>query len=70
MYVAVLMTVLGWSVAFASAWIALYALMLALAFHLRVVLHEEPSLRRQFGAEWSAYTAAVPRWLPRVRQST
>jgi protein-S-isoprenylcysteine O-methyltransferase Ste14 len=66
MYVAVLTVVLGWALAFASAWLVLYALVLALAFHLRVVLHEEPWLRRQFGADWSAYVTAVPRWLPRL----
>jgi protein-S-isoprenylcysteine O-methyltransferase Ste14 len=68
MYVAVLTTVLGWCLAFASAWLALYAAALALAFHLRVVLHEEPWLGRQFGNEWSAYAASVPRWLPRLRE--
>ncbi len=66
MYVAVLMIVLGWSLAFTSAPLAFYALVLALAFHLRVVLHEEPWLRRQFGADWNAYATAVPRWLPRL----
>jgi protein-S-isoprenylcysteine O-methyltransferase Ste14 len=65
MYVAVLTIVLGLSLAFTSALLALYALVIALAFHLRVVLHEEPWLRRQFGADWDAYARAVPRWLPR-----
>jgi protein-S-isoprenylcysteine O-methyltransferase Ste14 len=67
MYVAVLTTVLGWSVAFHSAWVGLYLLLLVIGFHLRVVLYEEPWLRRQFGAEWEAYSASVPRWLPRLR---
>ena len=66
MYVAVLTIVLGWSVAFGSAWLALYLLALAVGFHLRVVLHEEPWLRRQFTNEWGAYSASVPRWLPRL----
>jgi len=39
----------------------------AAGFHLRVVYHEEPRLRRQFSAGWAAYSASVPRWLPRVR---
>jgi protein-S-isoprenylcysteine O-methyltransferase Ste14 len=30
-------------------------------------LVEEPGLRRRFGAEYDAYRAAVPRWLPRLR---
>ena len=29
------------------------------------VLIEEPGLRRRFGAEYEAYAARVPRWLPR-----
>jgi protein-S-isoprenylcysteine O-methyltransferase Ste14 len=66
MYVAVLTTVLGWSVAFHSAWVGLYLLLLAIGFHLRVILYEEPRLRRQFDAEWEAYSASVPRWLPRL----
>jgi protein-S-isoprenylcysteine O-methyltransferase Ste14 len=67
MYVAVLTTVLGWSVAFHSAWVGLYLVLLTIGFHLRVVLYEEPWLRRQFGAEWEAYLASVPRWLPRLK---
>ena len=31
-----------------------------------VLLHEEPWLRRQFGEEWTAYSASVHRWLPRL----
>jgi protein-S-isoprenylcysteine O-methyltransferase Ste14 len=70
MYVAVLMVVLGWSLAFTAALLAVYALALATAFHLRVVGHEEPWLRRQFGADWIAYAATVPRWLPRLPDLT
>jgi protein-S-isoprenylcysteine O-methyltransferase Ste14 len=66
MYIAVLTIVLGWSVVFGSAWLALYLLALAVGFHLRVVLHEEPWLRRQFTEEWGAYSASVSRWLPRL----
>jgi protein-S-isoprenylcysteine O-methyltransferase Ste14 len=38
-----------------------------LIFHLRVIYYEEPHLRKLFGAEWTAYAASVPRWLPRMR---
>ena|SRR5829696_4477320 len=31
-------------------------------------LVEEPGLRRRFGADYEAYRAAVPRWLPRLRR--
>lgn len=30
-------------------------------------VREEPALRRRFGAEYDAYRAAVPAWLPRLR---
>ena len=30
-------------------------------------LVEEPGLRRRFGEEYDAYSANVPRWLPRLR---
>lgn len=29
--------------------------------------YEEPTLRRSFGAEYEAFGANVPRWIPRVR---
>jgi protein-S-isoprenylcysteine O-methyltransferase Ste14 len=67
MYVAVLTIVLGWGVVFGSAWLAVYLVALAIGFHLRVVLYEEPCLRRQFGDEWCNYAASVRRWLPRLR---
>jgi protein-S-isoprenylcysteine O-methyltransferase Ste14 len=65
MYLAVLTIVAGWSVLYLSAAVAGYLIFLATAFHLRVILHEEPWLRRQFGAEWEAYSATTSRWLPR-----
>lgn len=65
MYIAVLTLVVGWSFAAGSRLVAWYGTLLAVAFHLRVICHEEPWLRRQFGTEWSAYSASVSRWLPR-----
>lgn len=65
MYTAVLALVLGWSLASGSRLLACYATVLAIAFHLRVVFHEEPWLQREFGADWIAYSASVRRWLPR-----
>ena len=66
MYVAVLTVVLGWTIVFGSVWLAFYMVALAMAFHLRVMFYEEPRMRQQFAAEWKAYSAAVPRWLPRL----
>jgi protein-S-isoprenylcysteine O-methyltransferase Ste14 len=42
----------------------------AAAFAVNAVyfpLVEEPGLRRRFGEEYDAYSANVPRWLPRLR---
>ena len=35
---------------------------------VHVVLYEEPALARRFGAEYEAFRARVPRWLPRPRR--
>jgi len=67
MYLAVLTVLAGWSLLYASGRVAIYAALIAVLFHVRVIAHEEPWLSRQFGAEWDAYRASVPRWLPRVR---
>lgn len=65
MYLAVLAIVAGWTLLYASTAMATYLVFLAVAFHLRVILHEEPWLQRQFGDEWEAYAGSVSRWLPR-----
>jgi protein-S-isoprenylcysteine O-methyltransferase Ste14 len=63
MYVAVLTMLLGWSLCFWSQWLAIYTVVLAVAFHLRVVFGEEPWLARAHGPAWDEYQASVPRWL-------
>jgi protein-S-isoprenylcysteine O-methyltransferase Ste14 len=68
MYVGILLLLAGWSLCAGSPSLAGYAVILAIAFHLRVVLYEEPTLRKQFGEEWSRYCETVPRWLPRLRR--
>jgi len=63
MYVGILLLLVGWSLLTASPLLAGYTLFMAIAFHLRVVLYEEPRLKKQFGEEWASYAAKVPRWL-------
>jgi protein-S-isoprenylcysteine O-methyltransferase Ste14 len=46
------------------------SIFVALWFHLFVVFYEERRLRRDFGTEYDAYRASVPRWLPRGRRLT
>jgi protein-S-isoprenylcysteine O-methyltransferase Ste14 len=63
MYVAVLLVLLGWALGFRSWPLAGYAAAMMLAFHLRVVFHEEPYLMRAHRDAWVRYKARVPRWL-------
>jgi protein-S-isoprenylcysteine O-methyltransferase Ste14 len=65
-YVAVIALVLGQAALFRSGAVALWALAIAVGFHVFVVLYEEPALRRRFGAEYEAYCRRVPRWWPRL----
>ena len=70
MYVAVLTLVAGWAIVFASWRLAVYVAFLAVAFHVRVVWHEEPWLAAQFGETWRRYRAHVRRWWPRLQPWT
>src|SRR5215475_6308719 len=67
-------------VGFAVGWIGLWIVFghanllsiaavaaVALGVHLFVILYEEPTLRRKFGAEYEAYCRTVSRWWPRMK---
>lgn len=62
MYVGVLLILAGWAIVFWSAALAIYAALVAVAVHLRVLLHEEPFLARTQPAAWAPYRARVRRW--------
>lgn len=71
MYVAVGTVVIGFALGYRTVALWGYAVVVVLAFHLRVVTYEEPWLARTFGAEWLAYRDRVPRWFgPRRAAST
>jgi protein-S-isoprenylcysteine O-methyltransferase Ste14 len=63
MYVGVTAILLGWYAFWPTSALLSYAVIVMCAFHLRVVLSEEPRAARHFEAEWQAYAARVPRWL-------
>ena len=65
MYLSLLSALLGEAIYFQSARLIAYAAVVALAVHLFVVLYEEPTLTRRFGAGYEAYRQRVPRWIPR-----
>lgn len=63
MYVSVLLILLGWAVLSGVRGLYGYAIVVGIAFHLRVVLAEEPWLARTHGAAWDDYVRRVRRWL-------
>ncbi len=65
MYIALVVMIAGQALVFGSAALLAYGALIALIFHTFVLLYEEPTLRGRFGAEYEAYAAAVPRWIPR-----
>jgi protein-S-isoprenylcysteine O-methyltransferase Ste14 len=67
MYVAVFALIAGQALLLGSAPLLAYGAVVWTAFHLFVLLYEEPTLRRQFPDDYERFTRAVPRWLPRLR---
>jgi protein-S-isoprenylcysteine O-methyltransferase Ste14 len=63
-YVAYLIILLGEALVLGNVAMLVYAAAIFLLLHMLVVAHEEPELRRRFGAEYGRYQDAVPRWLP------
>src|SRR5215218_11109802 len=67
MYIAVALTIVGQAMVLGRPVLLLYALVFGVAVGSFVHFYEQPTLTRQFGAEYEAYRAAVPPWLPRRR---
>lgn len=62
MYIGIPIALLGETWWLRSPAMGVYAACVAVGFHLRVILYEEPKLRELFGAEFDAYCARVRRW--------
>jgi len=67
MYVGVELVVAGEAILYRSWKLAGYAALVWIAFHLFVMLYEEPTLRKKFGASYAEYQKTVPRWIPKLR---
>jgi protein-S-isoprenylcysteine O-methyltransferase Ste14 len=67
MYLAVLSLIVGQALALGQLVLVPYAAILGAVFAAFVSWYEEPTLARQFGAEYEAYRRAVPGWWPRLR---
>lgn len=70
MYVAVLAAIAGQALVFGSVGLIWYGLLVAAAVVTFVLVYEEPTLRRRFGADYDAYRRNVPGWWPRTRPWT
>ena len=66
MYLGATSVIIGQAYLFGRTTVLLYGAMIALAFHGFVLLYEEPTLRKRYGAEYARYCQHVPRWIPRV----
>jgi len=72
MYLAVLCILISEAIWFNSINVLIYTAVVFLAFHLFVIIYEEPHLRRVFGEEYKAYIKTIPRWgisLKRYREN-
>jgi len=70
MYLAIFAALLGWILLYQTTGLLVYSLAVATLVYLFVIGYEEPHLRAEFGAEYDAYKASVPRWVPRPRRLT
>jgi protein-S-isoprenylcysteine O-methyltransferase Ste14 len=70
MYVGLILIIAGQALLFGSLWLVLYAAVVWIVTASFVRWYEEPSLTRQYGAEYDAYRRNVPAWIPRPRPWT
>ena len=63
MYVAMSSLLIGWALGFRSLPLTWWAIFMIIAFHLRILMYEEPTLARLFGDEFHRYKSRAPRWL-------
>jgi protein-S-isoprenylcysteine O-methyltransferase Ste14 len=68
MYVSVLLILAGEGVFFWSTRLLEYTAMVFMAFHIFVLLQEEPALRKKMGIAYEQYRQDVPRWIPRLKR--
>jgi len=66
MYVTVVAVILGQALLFGDWRLLCYGAAVAIAFHVFVVMYEEPTLKRTLGKEYEEFRANVPRWIPRL----
>jgi protein-S-isoprenylcysteine O-methyltransferase Ste14 len=66
-YVGVLLIFLGHFLWFGYWALLIYTVLAFIGVHSFVILYEEPTLKRKFGAAYEDYLKRVPRWIPKIR---
>ena len=66
MYLAVVSAIVGQGLLLSNSTLLAYGGIVWLLFHVFVRGYEEPTLRTTFGSEYKAFSAGVPRWIPRL----
>jgi len=66
-YVGVLLIFSGHFLWFGYWSLLMYTILAFLGVHSFILLYEEPTLKRKFGASYEGYLKRVPRWIPRFR---
>lgn len=67
LYLGNVMILLGLFIVHNNPWVYALGIPFFLVAYSAIVATEEAYLRRTFGAEYDAYCARVPRWVPRLR---
>lgn len=63
MYIGVMLMLIGEAMFFSSNSLWIYTTIVFIVFNLFIIFHEEPRLKRNFGAEYQQYLKTVRRWL-------
>ncbi len=66
MYLTHLFVFLGMFLYFGRILLLLYLILSWIAFHLFIVMWEEPQLKKRFGESYLDYIEKVPRWFPKL----
>jgi protein-S-isoprenylcysteine O-methyltransferase Ste14 len=66
-YVGVMLIFLGHFLWFGYWALLIYTVLAFIGVHAFIVLYEEPTLKRKFGAAYEDYLKRVRRWIPKIR---
>ncbi len=66
-YVGVMLIFLAHFLWFGYWTLLIYTVLAFIGVHVFIILYEEPTLKKRFGASYENYLKSVPRWIPKFR---